>query len=129
MHHGDLHGHKLLFTVFSQCALSGTRRLMRFQSSSLRPLRHHRPDTHTYHGTQHPGHIDGVSPGTAVLVSVGYKLGIFVQDLETDVQYSRLKLQTDKQRRGREMHEELQGWSEGSWFDSLAPAVSVSKCP
>ena len=51
----------------------------------------------TYHGTQHSGHIDGISPGRAVLVSIRHKFGVFIQDLQTDIQYSYFKLKTEGQ--------------------------------
>lgn len=46
----------------------------------------------TYHGTQHPGHIDGIPPGKAVLVSVCHKFGVFIKDLQANIQYSCFKL-------------------------------------
>lgn len=49
----------------------------------------------TYHGTQHPGHIDGISPGRAVFVSIGHKFRVGIQDHQTDIQYIWVKLQTD----------------------------------
>ena len=54
--------------------------------------------TQTYHGTNHPGHVYGIPPGRAVLVSISHKLGVGIQDGQTDIQDSWIKLQTEKQR-------------------------------
>lgn len=51
----------------------------------------------TYHCTEHPGHIDGISPCRAVLVSITHKSGVCIEDLQTDIQYSWFKLHTEKQ--------------------------------
>lgn len=88
-HHGKLCLHSLrLFTGW----LNGIHRV-----STLTKAR-----TPTYHGTQHSGHIDGISPGRAVLVSIRHKFRVLIQDLQTDIQYSWFKLQTDTQTEERE---------------------------
>lgn len=56
------------------------------------------PRSLTHHGTQHAGHIDGIPPGGAVLVSVRHKLWVGVQDHQTDVQDIRVKLQMHESR-------------------------------
>ena len=63
--------------------------------------------TQTYHGTNHPGHVYGIPPGRAVLVSISHELGVGIQDGQTDIQDTWIKLQTEKRRDERGGNQQL----------------------
>lgn len=45
-----------------------------------------------YHGAEHAGHVDGISPSRAVFARVPQIFRIHIQDPQTDVQDSTFKL-------------------------------------